>query len=97
MKIRINENQFDRVLQKYLDVLLKRYSGKICRMEVDGYDEDNNFWIMIVVSEKWRDEEYKGDDIFYTDVVKLKRELKQELTSIFSGINFQVGSYVGDC
>ena len=65
--------------------------------EVDGYDEDNNFWIMIVVSEKWRDEEYKGDDIFYTDVVKLKRELKQELTSIFSGINFQVGSYVGDC
>ena len=92
MKIRINENQFDRVLQKYLDKLLDRYSGKICRFVVDGYDA---FWIMAIISQDWRDE--NNTDDFWIDVVRLKKEIKEELKTIFSGINFYVGSYLGNC
>jgi hypothetical protein len=95
MKIRINESQFDRVLQKYLDKLLDRYSGKICRLEVDGYDEDDVFWIMVIISQDWRDE--NNTDDFWIDVVRLKKEIKEELKTIFSGINFYVGSYIGNC
>ena len=95
MKIRINENQFDRVLQKYLDKVLNRYSGKICRFEVDGYDEADVFWIMAIISQDWRDE--NNTDDFWIDVVELKKEIKEELKTIFSGINFYVGSYIGNC
>lgn len=96
MKFLINENQFDRVLQKYLDKIQKEYLGKVCRMEVDGYDEDELFWVMIVISQDWVDENDSNDD-FWVEVFDLKKEIKRELKTIFSGINFHIGSYVGNC
>lgn len=97
MKFLINENQFDRILQKYLDKLEKEYTGKICGLENDGYDDDSEeYFITIVVSQDWVDENDSNDD-FWTEVVDLKNEIKKELKSIFSGIDFNIGSYYGNC
>jgi hypothetical protein len=50
---------------------------------------------MAIISQDWRDE--NNTDDFWIDVVRLKKEIKEELKTIFSGINFHIGSYVGNC
>lgn len=94
MKVIITENQFQKVLKKYLDLIKKNYEGKICRLEVDSSEEDNEIWINVVISQNWID---GNEETIWYEVNKLKKSIKNELNLMFTGKEIEIFSYVGNC